>query len=213
MRYAYAYVFDTLADWELGYIVAELNSGRYFKKPGEHLPVKTVGLTKDPITSQGGMMIVPNATVADVTTGTSAVLLLAGGAWDESKHESIITKAKELLDADANVAAICGATGVLANAGVFDSRPHTSNAPEYLELMCPNYKGQEFYTNTRAVADGNLITASSAGSLLWARYILARLEVFAEETLAAWYHYFDTGNARYFFEMMQTLPQGDASGT
>ena len=28
----YVYVLDTLADWELGYVTAELNSGRFFKK-------------------------------------------------------------------------------------------------------------------------------------------------------------------------------------
>lgn len=28
----YVYIFDTLADWELGYVTAELNSGRFFKK-------------------------------------------------------------------------------------------------------------------------------------------------------------------------------------
>jgi hypothetical protein len=66
---------------------------------------------------------------------------------------------------------------------------------------------------SRAVADANLITAGSAGSLLWARYILARLDVFTEETLAAWYQYFSAGEPRYFFEMMQTLPQQNAPDT
>lgn len=28
----YIYTLDTLADWELGYITAELNSKRFFKK-------------------------------------------------------------------------------------------------------------------------------------------------------------------------------------
>lgn len=28
----YLYVFDTMADWEIGYLTAELNSGRYYKK-------------------------------------------------------------------------------------------------------------------------------------------------------------------------------------
>lgn len=28
----YVYALDTLADWELGYVIAELNSGRFFKK-------------------------------------------------------------------------------------------------------------------------------------------------------------------------------------
>ncbi len=28
----YVYVLDTLADWELGHVISELNSGRFFKK-------------------------------------------------------------------------------------------------------------------------------------------------------------------------------------
>ncbi len=28
----YVYVLDTLADWELGYVTAELNSGRFSKR-------------------------------------------------------------------------------------------------------------------------------------------------------------------------------------
>ncbi|MDV8935295.1 MULTISPECIES: hypothetical protein [Carnobacterium] len=28
----YSYVLDTLADWELGYVTSELNSGRFLKK-------------------------------------------------------------------------------------------------------------------------------------------------------------------------------------
>jgi hypothetical protein len=51
---------------------------------------------------------------------------------------------------------------------------------------------------TRAVQDENLITASSAGQLLFARYILAKLDVFYDETLEAWYNYFSTGEAKYF---------------
>lgn len=28
----YLYAFPTMSDWEYGYLMAELNSGRYFKK-------------------------------------------------------------------------------------------------------------------------------------------------------------------------------------
>lgn len=28
----YVYVLDTFADWEMGYAISELNSGRFFKK-------------------------------------------------------------------------------------------------------------------------------------------------------------------------------------
>mgnify|MGYP000140456682 CR=1 FL=1 len=28
----YVYILDTLADWELGHVISELNSGRFFQK-------------------------------------------------------------------------------------------------------------------------------------------------------------------------------------
>ncbi len=73
---------DTWSDWEVGYITAELNSGRFFKNKGERLIVKTVGLTKDPITTMGGMSITPDLTLRAVTVESSAMLILVGGdAW------------------------------------------------------------------------------------------------------------------------------------
>lgn len=208
-KHAYVYVQDTWADWEAGYIMAELNTGRFFKTKGERIPVKTVGATKDPITTAGGAAIVPDATVGEVTPETSAVLILVGGdTWQDAQHQPVIKKAKELLTAGANVAAICGATAALGNAGLFDDRPHTSNALDYLKMAAPNYKGDAHYQDDNAVADGNLITANSAGGLLFARYILDRLNVFSPEALDAWYNYFDTGEAKYFLALMQALPQG-----
>ena len=56
-----------------------------------------------------------------------------------------------------------------------------------------------------SVAGGNLITASGAGALPWAKQILAHLDVFRSDTLEAWYAYFRTGEAQHFFSLMQTL--------
>jgi len=105
------------------------------------------------------------------------------------------------------VAAICGATSALAEAGMFDQRPHTSNGIEYLKMVAPHYHGDAYYKNDRAVSDGNLITASSAGPLQFARYILERLEVFSDEALEAWYNYFNTSEAKYFYSLMSALPK------
>ncbi|AIG27300.1 hypothetical protein BRLA_c029880 [Brevibacillus laterosporus LMG 15441] len=44
----YLYVFDTMSDWEVGYVIAELNSGRYFKKELVPLEVVGVGVDKNP---------------------------------------------------------------------------------------------------------------------------------------------------------------------
>lgn len=75
----YVYVQDTWSDWEAGYAIAELNSGRFFKNKGERIPVKTVGLTKDPITTAGGVNIIPDLTLEAVTVDSSAMFILVGG--------------------------------------------------------------------------------------------------------------------------------------
>lgn len=46
IKKTYLYVFNTMSDWEYGYLVAELNTGRYFKKDLAPLKVITVGTNK-----------------------------------------------------------------------------------------------------------------------------------------------------------------------
>jgi hypothetical protein len=43
----YLYVLDTLSDWEPGYAIAELNSGRMFTKSAQKFTVQTAGATKE----------------------------------------------------------------------------------------------------------------------------------------------------------------------
>ena len=202
----YINVLDTLADWELGYVTAELNSGRFFKKGAPEVSVKTVALSKEPVKTMGGLTIVPDCTIDKIVIGEKSVLLLPGATtWDDPKHRAIIQKAGEFLSAGAMVCAICGATAALANAGLLDQRPHTSNGAGYLEMVSPSYRGQKCFVDTLSVADHNRITASSTGALLWAKQILECLDVFQHNTLEEWYAYFSTGDAQHFFALMQTL--------
>ena len=190
----YVYALDTLADWELGYVTAELNSKRFFKKDAPGIAVKMVGISKEPIKTMGGLTILPDCTINDVAVDEKSVLLLPGAnTWDDPKHGAIIEKAKGLLSAGATVCAICGATTALANAGLLDQRLHTSNGTGYLAMFSPCYKGQQFYVDQPSVSDQNLITASSTGALLWAKQIIERLGIFQPDTLEAWYMYFSSG--------------------
>ena len=203
----YVYALDTLADWELGYVTAELNSGRFFKKDAPGVSIKTVSISREPVKTMGGLTIVPDYIVDDISVNEKSVLLLPGAnTWDNPNHGAIIEKASKFLSTGAMVCAICGATAALANAGLLDQKLHTSNGAGYLEMVSPNYKGQGFYVDKPAVADHNLITASSTGALLWAKQIIERLKVFQPDTLDAWYAYFSTGEAQHFFALMQTLP-------
>ena len=207
MSTIYVYVMDTLADWELGYVTAELNSGRFFKEGAPKVTLKTVSHSKEPVTTMGGMRIVPDCVIADIEVAEANVLLLPGSnTWNDQKHFAIIEKASEFLSIGAMVGAICGATAALANFGLLDERPHTSNGPGFLEMVAPSYKGQSHYLDEPSVVGDNLITASSTGGLLWARQIIEHLEVFEATTLDAWYNYFNTGETEQLFALMQSLP-------
>ena len=206
MHTVYIYVLDTLADWELGYVTAELYSGRFFKKGAETISIKYVGCSKKPITTMGGLTIVPDCVASDIALEETSILLLPGAdTWNDPIHGAIIEKAKELLAVGATVCAICGATTALANAGILDNRPHASNGPGFLEMFAPGYHGQSYYVDSLSVADQNLITAGCAGALLWTKQIIARLDVFREDALEAWYEYFRTGESQYFFKLMQAV--------
>ena len=209
----YVYVLDTLADWEPGYVLSELNSGRFFKEGAAAVSVKTVSCSNEPVRTMGGLKVVPDCLVDDVVASDSSILILPGAeTWGEPKHGRIIEKAGEFLSSGAAVCAICGATAALAGAGLLEGRPHTSNGPGFLEMVAPGYGGQSFYLDEPSVADGGLITAGSTGALLWAKQILEYADVFKQSTLESWYDYFRTGNPRHFFALMETLPAGSKPG-
>lgn len=206
----YVYILDTLADWELGYVTSELNSGRFFKKNAQRVLVKTVGYSKEPIHTMGGLIVVPDCTVEDIVVNETSMLLLPGAdTWSDQKHSAIIEKANEFLSICAPVCAFCGATVALAHCGILNNRPHTSNGPGFLEIFCPAYKGKSFYIDSPSVADQNLITASSTGALLWTKQIIEYLDVFQRNTLEAWYEYFSNGKPEHFFSLMQSLPSNN----
>ncbi|HJQ46325.1 MAG TPA: type 1 glutamine amidotransferase family protein [Amycolatopsis sp.] len=206
-KIAYLYVFDTLADWEPGYLTAELNSGRYFARAGDCVPVRTVGLTAAPVTTKGGLGLTPDSTLDRITPGESAILILPGGdTWLEPVHDAALAKAADFLASGVPVAAICGATLALANAGMLDERPHTSNNLGALQAMCHGYSGAEYFVAAPAVRDGDLITASGMAPVEFAREALARLDVLGPETLDAWYRLNADREEAAYFDLMNSLP-------
>ena len=206
MKTVYVYVMNAMADWEIGWCLAELNSKRFFKKNATEISVKTVSLSKKPVKSMGGLTIVPDLAVSDIQiTKDNALILPGSDSWTEADNFQILQIAKQFLEAGGLVAAICGATVALANAGLLDNRKHTSNGAGFLNMFCPEYKGTGNYINKPAVRDGTLITAAATGALDMTKLILEYLDVFQPDTLEHWYAYFSTGNANEFFAMMQSL--------
>ncbi|MEG2786331.1 MAG: type 1 glutamine amidotransferase family protein [Romboutsia sp.] len=199
----YLYVFNTMSDWEVAYLTVELNTGRFFKKGLEPLKVITVGVNKNPITTMGGLKILPEISMDECNLESEDVLILPGGeSWTSSIHEPVIEKAKEALIKGSIVAAICGATLGLAKKGLLDLRNHTSNNLEYLKMIIPNYSGEKYYKMEVAVNDKNLVTASGTAPLEFTIQVLKALDVFKPEALNSWLKLYTTHESKYFFELM-----------
>nr|WP_319375169.1 DJ-1/PfpI family protein [uncultured Methanoregula sp.] len=208
MRTIYLYILDTLADWEPAHVLAELRSGHYLKDPSMKYDLVLCGRTMDTITTMGGLHLKPEVLITDIHPGPGDLLLLPGAdTWLDPVQAPVIAKARTVLEGDAVVAAICGATFGLANAGLLDNRPHTSNDLAAVKMFCPHYTGERFYVNEPAVTDGNLITASGMAPVEFAYQVFKRLGVMLPATLEAWYGLYTTKKPEYFYALMQSLPR------
>ena len=200
----YLYVLDTMADWEIGHITAELNSGR-FLKDGK-VKITKVSNISNTITSMGGMEIKVDLKLSDVKFEKGDLLILPGAdTWMEEEHSQVIGMVEGLLEKGVIVAAVCGATIALAYAGILDHYKHTSNGKGFLEMVCTTYKGSTNYIDTPSVCDGNLITASGMAPLEFTYEILKRIGVMKESTLTAWYKLYSFRDPQYFFELMESM--------
>src|SRR4029453_1825812 len=138
---------DGAAEMEVGHLLAELHTGRF---TGTSFELVTVAESPDPITSMGGIRMVPDALLADLEPAGSNLLILPGAEmWDASGGEALAPAPGRFFYAGGPLAAICGATAGLARAGLLDTRKHTSNAPDYLAMT--GYAGGDHYVDERAV--------------------------------------------------------------
>jgi putative intracellular protease/amidase len=205
---AYIYVLNTLADWEIGYLTAELNSGRYLDKTRPSVEIIKIGNTTEPIKTMGGITIVPDESIDNIKFKEDDLLILPGAdTWMAEENKKIIDVVSDIIDKKVIIAAICGATIALANRGILNDRNHTSNDIEVLKMFCPEYSGENFYLNQPAVANDNLITSSGITPLEFSYEVLKRINVMKAETLEAWYQLYRTNESKYFYALMESIKE------
>ncbi|MCM1991391.1 DJ-1/PfpI family protein [Oceanirhabdus seepicola] len=199
----YLYILESMAEWEVGYILQAISMESMLKKQNREFVIKTVSTSKNPIQTIGGLTITPDCLLDEIDEHNIVALLLPGAeSWNSEENNQILEKALSYIDKGILVGAICGATLALANLKVLDKFKHTSNSLDYLTLFSKQYSGKELYVNSPAVVDCNLITASSAGGLLWAKHIIQYLNVFPCEIIESWYNYYSTGDPKYYKELI-----------
>jgi putative intracellular protease/amidase len=177
----YLLVVDGYADWEPAHAVAEL------RREGQYR-IETVGVSSAPVTSMGGIMVLPSKTVTQVEPADVAVFILPGGdRWESAAIEPELEQLLTRLDRDGvPIAAICGATVAIARIGLLRGRRHTSNGLDYLRAQVPGYVDAGSYVDEPAIRDRKLITASGLGDVEFARELFEELEVMSAGDRTMW---------------------------
>lgn len=188
MQAAHLLVFDGFADWEPAHALAEL------RRSGER-SVVVAGFDTRPVTSMGGLRVVPDIGLQDVRAPDVEILILPGGdLWEGTYPESELNRVLiDLVAADVPVAAICGGTLAVARAGLLNDRRHTSNMPGYIGEHVPQYSGVALYEASPAVSDRGVITASGLAPVEFAREIFRQLKIFSAADDELWFDMFRHG--------------------
>jgi len=200
MRTVHLAVYDTLADWETGFVSGHVNNPAWHRNPGT-FRIRTVSAGTDPVTTRGGLRLLPDLTLDELSPVDSAMLVLPGNdLWPTEAYQPYIAKAREFRAAGVPVAAICGATGGLALAGMLDDHAHTSNAKEFLDGL--GYAGGPYFRDEPAVTDRNLITGRAQAPAEFAKAVLAQLDVYEPAVLESWFKLYGRQDPAGFHELM-----------
>jgi putative intracellular protease/amidase len=181
----YFLAFDGYADWEAALALCEI------RRPGDW-QVRVAGFAPRPVTSMGGLRVLPDVLVEDLDLARAALLILPSGhLWARGEGEAAVAAARRVHAAGAPVAAIGSAVPALARAGLLDHCRHTGDGVGQLLEHAPRYAGAAQYDPAvLAVSDGGTLTASSLGSVEFAREVIRTLDLYGSSDAAHWYRMF-----------------------
>ncbi|WP_257210305.1 DJ-1/PfpI family protein [Actinomyces ruminis] len=194
-----------MADWEYAYLTAQITVAERMR-PGR-FQLLLVGDGLEPVRSQGGLPVTPTADLGALSRlraeGDLAALVIPGGDRYHAGHERLIATVEETLAAQVPVAGICGATYLLARAGVLDERRHTSNSSEF--LAASGYQGAEHYVDSVVTSDRGVTTASGLNAVPFTAEVMRVTELFPAEVADAWERLYSTGDAHYYGAWAQAV--------
>ncbi len=200
MRTIALYVTETMADWEYAYLTTQITEAETIH-PGR-FALHLVGDGVAEVRSLGGLPITPVADLADLAGDQNlAALVIPGGNHYHSGHERLLELVPQLLQRGVPIAAICGATFMLARAGFLDDRNHTSNDPAYLQLS--GYHGAEKYVTNGAVTDNGITTSSGMKAIAFTAEVMRVVQLYPEPIIHAWENLNSTGEAKFYYELME----------
>ena len=186
-------LLNGFADWEGAFTATRLNQG---VKPGNHInyKVKYLSKTKEPVTSIGGLRVLPDYDLKDMPEDYAGLILIGCMRWFSPEAELIVPLVKKALKDKKLVAGICNASVFLGMHGFLNEVKHTSNTLDYLKQYAGDkYTGDSNYINKQAVRDGNIVTANGTGQLEFCKEILYALEADTTDAIEESYLFYKNG--------------------
>lgn len=181
------FISENYADWEGGYICSELN------KPESKFVIKTLAISKVPVKSMGGFMVIPDYSVDELPAKFEMLILIGGASWLKGGNDSVQPVINLCVSKKIPVAAICDACTFLADKGYLDHIEHTGNSSAYLEQFAHNYKGAKHFIEKQVVSANRFITANGTSAVEFAKEILKHLNVMQPDNIKDWYQMFKVG--------------------
>lgn len=153
---------------------------------------KKLSLTKDAVTSIGGVKCLPDYDLQSVPSEYDALILIGGMSW----HNENAMQIKPLIDAcikkDKVLGAICDACRFLGSVGALNNAKHTANDLNELKQYSA-YTNEQGFIHRQAVSDNKIITANGTATLEFAQEILKALSVASDEQIKGWYDFHKLG--------------------
>lgn len=156
------------ADWE----TALLNAGA---RDYYNMDTRFATPGGDPVTSAGGLKVVPHMAVEDIEVDRIDAILINGGTiWQSPDRPDLDALLRNAQAAGKVVGGICDGVTALARAGLLDTVRHTANGPE--SLADTGYGGAaHFVGSPRAVLDQKVITAPGTAPVSFMGAVLEAL--------------------------------------
>ncbi|MDO9326590.1 MAG: type 1 glutamine amidotransferase family protein [Methanoregula sp.] len=183
-KIVYLFTGDGFADFEPAIAIDIISKTNATTPKLCSYEIRTFGKDKTPVKSLGGLTILPDSDMSGVEISKAAMVIFPGTM--EIMNTDIPGLANLVFECrkkNVPIAGICGATVFLAKLGLLDTVRHTSNGPEWLKKMAPEYRGENYYLHEPAVSDQGIITANPCGNVEFAGQIFRTLGLLPPEVL------------------------------
>ena len=180
-------ILEQWADWELAYISSAVNM-----LGGGKIENKIVSLTKDAVTSIGGIKCLPDYDLQSMPADYDALILIGGMSWRSDKALLVKPLIEGCIKGGKVLGAICDACRFIGSLGFLNNAKHTAN--DLNELMqYAAYTNAQGFVPRQAVSDNHIVTANGTAALEFAKEILKALSVADDEQIKDWYDFHKLG--------------------